>query len=50
MFPMITSVEEVQQVKKIAAQIREELDCEGIAYAPHVELGIMIETPAAATT
>ena len=48
MFPMITSVEEVQQVKKIAAQIREELDCEGIVYAPHVELGIMIETPAAA--
>ena len=48
MFPMITSVEEVQQVKKIAAQIREELDYEGIAYAPHVELGIMIETPAAA--
>ena len=48
MFPMITSVEEVQQVKKIAAQIREELDCAGIAYAPHVELGIMIETPAAA--
>ncbi len=48
MFPMITSVEEVQQVKKIAAQIRTELDCEGIAYAPHVELGIMIETPAAA--
>ena len=48
MLPMITSVEEVQQVKKIAAQIREELDYEGIAYAPHVELGIMIETPAAA--
>lgn len=48
MFPMITSVEEVQQVKKIAAQIREELDYEDIAYAPHVELGIMIETPAAA--
>ena len=48
MFPMITSVEEVQQVKKIAAQILEELYCEGIAYAPHVELGIMIETPAAA--
>ena len=48
MFPMITSVEEVQQVKKIAAQIREELDCEGIVYAPNVELGIMIETTAAA--
>lgn len=30
MFPMITSVEEVQQVKKIAAQIREELDCEAL--------------------
>lgn len=48
MFPMITSVEEVRQVKKIAAQIRKELDDEGIAYAPNVELGIMIETPAAA--
>lgn len=48
MFPMITSVEEVQQVKKIAAQVRAELDAEGISYAPHVELGIMIETPAAA--
>lgn len=48
MFPMITSVEEVQQVKKIAAQIRKELDYEGIAYASNVELGIMIETPAAA--
>ena len=48
MFPMITSLEEVRQIKKIAAQIRSELDREGIAYAPQVELGIMIETPAAA--
>jgi len=48
MFPMITSVEEVQQIKKIAAQVRRELDREGLPYVPNTKLGIMIETPAAA--
>lgn len=48
MFPMITSVEEVREVKKIAAQVRAELVAEGIAFDPNAELGIMIETPAAA--
>lgn len=48
MFPMITSVSEVQEILGICQSVREELQAEGIAYADNVELGIMIETPAAA--
>ena len=48
MFPMITSVEEVKKTKEIAAQVREELEEAGVPFDPSVELGIMIETPAAA--
>lgn len=48
MFPMITSLEEVRQIKAIVTQVKQELSQQGIAYSPHVELGIMIETPAAA--
>lgn len=46
MFPMITSVWEVQEIKRICANIREELQQEGVPMADYVELGIMIETPA----
>ena len=46
MFPMIISVKEVQEIKKICAEVRAELDTSGIEYG-EVELGIMIETPAA---
>ena len=48
MFPMITSVSEVLRIKEICAQVREELKAEGIPFGEKVELGIMIETPAAA--
>ncbi len=47
MFPMITSVWEVRKIKEFCAQIRSELTAEGIAIG-EVELGIMVETPAAA--
>lgn len=46
MFPMIISVKEVQQIKKICAEVRDELDDGNVEYGD-VELGIMIETPAA---
>ena len=46
MFPMIISVREVQQIKKICAEVRDELDAGNVEYGD-VELGIMIETPAA---
>ena len=47
MFPMITSVWEVQEIKRICRNIRAELAEEGVPMADRVELGIMIETPAA---
>ena len=46
MIPMIASVWEVAEVKKIMAEVREELEGQGIPYG-EIELGIMIETPAA---
>lgn len=47
MFPMITSVWEVQEIKRICRNIRAEFAEEGVPMADKVELGIMIETPAA---
>ncbi|WP_294522013.1 phosphoenolpyruvate--protein phosphotransferase [uncultured Pseudoflavonifractor sp.] len=48
MFPMITSVSEVKRIKEMCAQVRAELKAEGVPFDEHAELGIMIETPAAA--
>lgn len=48
MFPMITSVSELNEILDICKEVREELTAQGIAYSESVELGIMIETPAAA--
>ena len=47
MFPMIISVKEVLKIKEIIAKVKAELKEEGIPYKEDVELGIMIETPAA---
>ena len=46
MYPMITSVSEVRRIKEIVAEVKAELDAQGIEYG-EVEQGIMIETPAA---
>ena len=46
MFPMITSVWEVEECKRLCRSVMEELDAEGIPYNADTELGIMIETPA----
>ncbi|SEG01155.1 phosphoenolpyruvate--protein phosphotransferase [Eubacterium ruminantium] len=46
MFPMIISVDEVIEIKKIVEGIKAELDGEGFTYDKNIELGIMIETPA----
>lgn len=47
MFPMITSVWEVQEIKRICEAVKAELRAEGIAFDEQLELGIMVETPAA---
>lgn len=46
MFPMIISVTEIKQIKKIVEEVKKELKENGISFN-QVELGIMIETPAA---
>ena len=47
MFPMIISVNEVRRIKDIIEEVKQELTEEGIAFRENVELGVMIETPAA---
>ncbi len=47
MFPMIISVDEVKKIKEIVAEVKASLDADGISYDKNIELGIMIETPAA---
>ena len=48
MFPMITSESEISEIMGFCDIIKAELDTQGIPYAENIELGIMIETPAAA--
>ena len=48
MFPMIVSEWEVKEVLSLCERVKEELKAESIEYSENVELGIMIETPAAA--
>lgn len=48
MFPMITSVKEIREIKRICSEVRADLNAESIPFDADVELGIMIETPAAA--
>ena len=48
MFPMVTSVWEVREAKKLCEEVKRDLKHEGIPYSEDVQIGIMIETPAAA--
>lgn len=47
MFPMISSVEEVQAAKAVLEEVKSELDSRGIPYDRKLPVGIMIEVPAA---
>ncbi|MCP4323597.1 MAG: phosphoenolpyruvate-protein phosphotransferase PtsI [Alteromonadales bacterium] len=48
MFPMIISVEEIRKLKDILTVLKAELTAEGVAFDKAIEIGVMIETPAAA--
>ena len=48
MFPMITSVSELEKILAICEEVKAELQEQGVTYSDTMELGIMIETPAAA--
>ncbi len=45
MFPMISSLEDIRMSKAVLAQVRRELEQQGIPYSRDVEIGVMIETP-----
>ena len=49
MFPMIISVEEVRALRKEIEAYKQELRDEGKAFDEAIEIGVMVETPAAAT-
>ena len=48
MFPMITSVSELKRILAVCNEVKEELREQCIEFSDKIELGIMIETPAAA--
>lgn len=48
MFPMISSIEELRNAKKILEDCKRELDEKEIPYKKHIKVGIMIEIPSAA--
>ena len=47
MFPMIASLEEVRQSKKLLEEAKRQLDERGQTYDPNIEVGIMVEVPSA---
>ena len=48
MLPMISSIEELRESKKIIQEVKEELRTKGIPFNENIEIGIMIEIPSAA--
>ncbi|WP_436322637.1 phosphoenolpyruvate-protein phosphotransferase PtsI [Vibrio cidicii] len=48
MFPMIISVEEIRALKEAIEEYKAELRTEGLAFDENIEIGVMVETPAAA--
>lgn len=48
MFPMITSLDEIQSALKILQKVKHELKKNNIDFDPNIEVGIMVETPGAA--
>jgi phosphotransferase system enzyme I (PtsI) len=48
MFPLVSGISELMKAKSILQECMDELDSEGIAYDPGIEVGMMIEVPSAA--
>lgn len=48
MFPMIISVEEIRELKAVLEDLKQELRNEGKAFDEAIQVGVMVETPAAA--
>jgi len=49
LFPMISGMQEIFQIKEILGELKHELKKGGVSFNPHIKIGIMIEIPSAAT-
>ncbi len=47
MVPLVTNLDEIRQVKDLVKECMAELDARGVSYNKDIEVGTMIETPAA---
>ena len=47
MVPLVTNIDEIRQVKDLVEECKADLDARGVAYNKDIEVGTMIETPAA---
>ena len=47
MIPLVTNIDEIRQVKALVEECKADLDARGVAYNKDIEVGTMIETPAA---
>ena len=47
MVPLVTNIDEIRQVKALVEECKADLDARGVAYNKEIEIGTMIETPAA---
>jgi phosphotransferase system enzyme I (PtsI) len=48
MFPLVSGVQELRQVKTLIRELKSELDADGVPYKHDLKIGIMIEVPSAA--
>jgi phosphotransferase system enzyme I (PtsI) len=48
MYPMVSNLDEIRRANELLAEAKEDLDRLGIPYKPDIEVGIMVEVPAAA--
>jgi phosphotransferase system enzyme I (PtsI) len=48
MFPLVSGVQELRQVKTLVRELKAELDADGLPYKPDLKIGIMVEVPSAA--
>ncbi len=47
MVPLVTCIDEIRKVKALVEECKAELDARGVKYNPNIEIGTMVETPAA---
>jgi phosphotransferase system enzyme I (PtsI) len=48
LFPMITTLEEMRKVRRLMRRVQQDLDKRNVPYGKEVQLGLMLEVPAAA--